>query len=307
MNFRHINVMGMSRTEYTQNDFTGNYKPCCGGKFLVLQSSEAGAVNLAPVSFLLILLPCIMWTYVVPPFFQSDVIITTGVSIVEWGFVVCSLYNLVKCYTTEPGNLPFKEIETPLESGCSETYNKVVLTVDGEEAALITRRAKVCRQTKTVIERFDHYCPWTGNAIGRRNYPYFFSFVCFVTLLSLFTFITSLICVLGQSDIYGGFSTYLSAKSSIATFQVVVCIYSITLFMTLVGLTTYHINLVCKNVTTNEDLKGVYRNQGSNPHDKGICNNIHSILISPTPPSLVKQGGSSMQNPLIESRVDSVL
>ena len=63
----------------------------------------------------------------VPPFFQSDVIITTGVSIVEWGFVVCSLYNLVKCYTTEPGNLPFKEIETPLEADVQKHIIKLYL------------------------------------------------------------------------------------------------------------------------------------------------------------------------------------
>lgn len=296
---RHYNAMGMNRAEHYQNDFVGNYKPCCGGKFLVLQSSEADAVNLAPVSFLLILLPCILWTYVVPPFSQLDIVTTAATSIVEWIFVFCSLYNLVKCYITEPGNLPFKEVEAPLEEGCPETYNKIVLLVNGEEVALITKRAKVCRQTNTVIERFDHYCPWTGNAIGRRNYPFFFSFACSVTLLSLITFISSLVCVVGQSDTYGGFSAYLSANSSIATFQAIVCVYSIILFLTLIGLTTYHINLVCKNITTNEDLKGVYRNHGSNPHDEGICNNIMSILMSPTPPSRVKKSGSSIQSPLI--------
>lgn len=33
-----------------------------------------------------------------------------------------------------------------------------------------------------VIEEFDHTCPWTGTGIGRRNMPFFSTFVSFVCI-----------------------------------------------------------------------------------------------------------------------------
>ena len=38
-------------------------------------------------------------------------------------------------------------------------------------------RAKYCKELKAVVEEFDHYCPFVYNAIGRRNYHYFFWYI----------------------------------------------------------------------------------------------------------------------------------
>ena len=70
-------------------------------------------------------------------------------------------------------------MDAPLEEGITETYKKRVLIVDGEEVELKSKRAKVCRQTNTAIEKFDHYCPWVNNDVGRRNYAYFLLFLVF--------------------------------------------------------------------------------------------------------------------------------
>ena len=36
----------------------------------------------------------------------------------------------------------------------------------GRRYHLIQLRAKFCRETGNCVERFDHYCPWVGNAVG---------------------------------------------------------------------------------------------------------------------------------------------
>jgi hypothetical protein len=43
-------------------------------------------------------------------------------------------------------------------------------------------RAHHCRVLHVVIARFDHYCPWTGTAIGLRNYRPFVLFLISCTL-----------------------------------------------------------------------------------------------------------------------------
>ena len=46
-------------------------------------------------------------------------------------------------------------------------------------------RAKMCRQTDSCIWEFDHFCPWVGNAVGRRNYRSFVAFLTVVCALNL--------------------------------------------------------------------------------------------------------------------------
>ena len=111
-----------------------------------------------------------------------------------------------------------------------------------------------------------------------------------------------MICIFGQTGAKGGFTRYMESNTYVVTVQVIVSIYAIILFLTLVGLTTYHINLVCRNITTNEDLKGVYSLNKINEHDQGMLKNINSILFSPTPPSKVKEGNNNnMTNPLMNN------
>ncbi|GAX15693.1 hypothetical protein FisN_3Hh167 [Fistulifera solaris] len=42
------------------------------------------------------------------------------------------------------------------------------------------RRAQYDPDCAVVVEGFDHTCPWTGTAIGKKNMPYFQCFVCLV-------------------------------------------------------------------------------------------------------------------------------
>lgn len=46
-------------------------------------------------------------------------------------------------------------------------------------------RAHHCRVLNVVIARFDHFCPWTGTAIGLRNYRPFVLFLFSCTLSAI--------------------------------------------------------------------------------------------------------------------------
>ena len=48
---------------------------------------------------------------------------------------------------------------------------------------LLTRRGKFCKEKVSVIERFDHYCPWIDNAVGVGNQRAFYMFVLGCDLL----------------------------------------------------------------------------------------------------------------------------
>ena len=291
--------MGMSVTSFKSS--VGRYVPVCKGKYLVLSSDDGGAVNLVWVSFFMMAIPCAVW------------FLSVAGSLPAGAGVVCSLVvgvlflyassQLFLCYTTEPGILPFKEIEYQLD-GSETKFTKYVLVVDNEEVPLEEKRAKICRQTNTAIENFDHYCPWTGNAVGKRNYPFFFKFVTSATALSVVVFALTTWAIAYQSMRAGeSLEKYLSdSTGASALVQIGVAVYCMILFMTLIGLNGYHCFLVSHATTTNEQLKGVYFGK-QNPNDHGCMSNYKRILFSPIPNSEVQEGEAyaTMSNPLVSS------
>uniref|UniRef100_A0A0K0F927 Palmitoyltransferase n=1 Tax=Strongyloides venezuelensis TaxID=75913 RepID=A0A0K0F927_STRVS len=139
-------------------------------------------------------------------------------------------------------------------------------------------RASHCSMCNKCIDTFDHHCPWVHNCIGRRNYRQFFFFL--LSLLTHAIFVTT-ICIIfvvtNQDD--------LSTRPNLCA--LVLAAVSGIFSLPIVLLTMFHIVLVCRARTTNEQVTGKFRS-GFNPFTHGCWKNCTNTLCSSEMPSYIK-------------------
>ncbi|KPP61060.1 hypothetical protein Z043_120885 [Scleropages formosus] len=124
------------------------------------------------------------------------------------------------------------------------------------------------------LQDFDHHCPWVNNCIGRRNYRYFFLFLLSLSAHMVGVFSFGLLFVLHHVERLGALHTTVTL--------VVMCIAGL-FFIPVVGLTGFHMVLVARGRTTNEQVTGKFRG-GVNPFTRGCCGNVEYVLCSPLAP-----------------------
>ena len=239
-----LDIIDTSRHRRVEEQSIGSYKrTTCGALLPPWQAS-----NCFPLSFLGIVIPTSAWFMVME-----------GVSIDTHLFCVItctlSLYFLLSAWLTEPGILPTVDTEEARSDG--RLVKKVLL--NNRKFPLLQFRAKYCKELKVTIERFDHFCPWTGNGVGIRNYHLFFYFLVFTNVHAIFVGVTSL-----QAS---------ASNTTFRTFLVILTVYCIAIVCLVGFLLVYHIFLINQNITTNEKLKSTYGRQGQNPHNKGCFAN----------------------------------
>lgn len=175
-------------------------------------------------------------------------------------------------------------------------------------------RCSHCAICERCIDTFDHHCPWLNNCVGRRNYRYFFQFLFLlcIHMIIIFAFCLSYILhdqhyqtisesllndpyesliaknvldldtstvSLASQRAFVGFSDYRFIVSIVLL--VLLGLLAIPIF----GLTGFHVFLVAKGRTTNEQVTGKFQHQGD-IFTQGCCRNFSYLLCQPLYPQL---------------------
>ena len=194
-----------------------------------------------------------------------------------------SLYFLWAAALSDPGIIPaqpsYIRAEPPEGADISNYGYKYCETCNIYRPP----RSKHCASCDNCVEVFDHHCPWVGNCIGRRNYRFFVGFVTSVTLLTALVLGVSLSILISKTVNAGSISFLLTAARDYPA-PTFLAAFTFLMLWSLGSLCTYHVYLISISQTTNEVVRGTFRDR-VNEYNHGCSRNFQEILCGSVPTS----------------------
>lgn len=135
-----------------------------------------------------------------------------------------------------------------------------------------------CRICNNCIERLDHHCLWMGKCVGKRNYRFFYLFLCLLIISTLFRIIVCIAFLVNEHD-----------NLRMVAFLAVVMVCDV-LFLVgyLAKFFSSHTILLTSNDSYYENEKQKRKSAiDKNPFDRGCCRNIYLILCRKIPKTRV--------------------
>ena len=136
-------------------------------------------------------------------------------------------------------------------------------------------RCSHCSICDNCVIGFDHHCPWLGTCVGKRNYRAFFTFLCFVSSMSVFSTVMSIIHLNTAAGARGGIGNVLASENVISLLLAIYCIaasiFTLILFF-------FHVFLICVGKSTNEQLKQTFPH--GNPYSRSGLRNCVDVFCN---------------------------
>jgi palmitoyltransferase ZDHHC5/8 len=210
--------------------------------------------------FLLISTSSSYFTLVLPEYINL-----IGMEHIELFITIVGLHAFVFLYVIlnfsiatfmDPGRFPRVDMKETIEDDGvlhhSGTYKNVLINDINVRMKWCTTcqfyrppRSSHCGVCNACIDTMDHHCPWVCNCIARRNYKYFLQFLISLSIHMLSIFGLCLTLVLFNKDNLTHIPIIIA--------QILIVIIGL-LIIPIGGLTGFHIVLVSRGRTTNEQV-----------------------------------------------------
>ena len=200
----------------------------------------------------LVLVPVGIWLYGVSPELWNLGFLGKVLCLLTVAATSADMVFLAAAYLSDPGILPTTLVDDDVAEGedapsgsggwymgmapPTERGQQYRIIIRGQRYHLIEFRAKFCRETENCIENFDHYCPWVGNAVGRRNYRFFVFFVAGANLVAACVLGGSMVVAVLVAQANGGGVAMAVALAPLSIFLI---IYTVVILCTVGGALNY--------------------------------------------------------------------